>query len=338
MITKKLIQLLGATVRTIETTRVIYLPNGSIIEFKSSDSPQDLVSEGLSGVVLDECAKIKELAWTESIRPALTDKKGWSIFIGTPKGENWFYHLYLKADKLEDWVSFTFTSYDNPYISAKEIDDARLTMPEITFQQEHMASFTSESGTIFKKEWFNDRKMSTSIATRFISWDTAQSVKDGASYSSCVVGEITNNYKLFIREVYKGRLDFPDLVLKMEEMANKYAHKLEFIIVESKSSGLSVIQQLEKLASPNVAGKLKPFNPQGDKIDRAYKASAWCGNGSVILPPHDETFPWLHDFEEEIFNFPQSEFKDQTDAFTQLIIFSSNYLRMGLVDRNFKRE
>lgn len=337
MITKKLIELCSNSLRIIDSTRIIYLPNGSIIEFKSADSPQDLVSEGLSGVIFDECAKVKELAWTESVRPALTDKKGWAIFIGTPKGENWFYHLYLKAKKLEDWASFTFTSYDNPYISAQEIDNARLTMPEITFMQEHLAKFTSESGTIFKREWFDTRIMNEDIATRFISWDTAQAVNDDSSYSSCIVGEITSKDKLFIREVYRERLDFPDLVKKVLGMANKYKYRLGKIVIESKSSGLSVMQQIEKLAPPELVSKLHPFNPRGNKVERAYIASPWCENGSVLLPPKDDTFPWLFDFEEELFNFPQSEYKDQVDAFTQLIIFSSNYLRRGLLSRTYPK-
>lgn len=337
MITKKLVQLLGGNVQIKETTRVITLPNGSIIEFKSADSPQDLVSEGLSGLVLDECAKVKELAWIESLRPALTDKMGWVIFIGTPKGENWFYRLYLNAAKLEDWATFTFTSYDNPYIPASEIDSARETMPEITFMQEHLAKFTSGTGTIFKREWFNNRVESTDIIARFISWDTAQSVKDTASYSSCIVGELTSDYKLFIRHVYKERLEFPQLTKKVEEMAQIYHHKLKRIIVESKSSGLSVIQSIKQIATPEVARKLVPFIPKTDKVDRAYRASVWCENGSVILPPPTEAFPWLFDFEEELFNFPESEYKDMTDSFTQLILYCSNYLSQGLAAKQFRK-
>lgn len=320
-----------------ETVRTISIPNGSIIEFKSADNPDSLRGDGLSGCVLDECAQIKETAWSESIRPALSDKRGWSIFIGTPKGRNFFWKLYVRAQKeqSEDWKAFTFTTYDNPLVDPKEIDDAKKDLADKAFRQEYLAEFISDEGATFKKVWFNNRKEQPEYIARFISWDTAAAVSDTAAYTCGIVGELMPDYRLFIREVYRERLEFPDLEYKIKQMAYKYSDELRGIVIENKSSGISVIQSLCQTLEPELANLIVPFNPKGSKQDRANEASKWCEKGCIVLPVYSDEYKWLFNFEDEILTFPNSEYRDQTDAFSQLLDYVSNYLREGL---NFRKE
>jgi hypothetical protein len=49
----------------------------------------------------------------------------------------------------------------------------------------------------------------------------------------------------------------------------------------------------------------------------------------VLLPAPSELSPWLVDFEDELFTFPGSEFMDQVDAFSQLILYTENLLAEG---------
>jgi hypothetical protein len=71
----------------------------------------------------------------------LTDYKGRALFLSTPKGKNYFYSMYIKGIANEtDWQSFQFSTYDNPFIDKSEVDDARLQLPEIVFEQEYMAN------------------------------------------------------------------------------------------------------------------------------------------------------------------------------------------------------
>lgn len=188
---------------------------------------------------------------------------------------------------------------------------------------------TPISGNIYKKEWFINRDSITDFVARYISWDTASSISEGAAYTSCTVGELTPDYRLFIREVYREKLAFPQLRNAIEEMAKKYKHELRGIIIESKSSGISVIQTLQQSTDESIQGLLVPFTPTSDKVSRAFNASIWCENGSVLLPPPDENFKWLFDFEEELFNFPNSKYKDQVDSFNQLILYLEHYLAEG---------
>ena len=71
--------------------RTVTLHTGGQIGVRSADNPDSLRGEGLDFAVLDEVAFMKEEAWAEALRPALSGRKGGALFISTPKGRNWFW-------------------------------------------------------------------------------------------------------------------------------------------------------------------------------------------------------------------------------------------------------
>jgi hypothetical protein len=81
----------------------------------------------------------------------LADREGWVVFISTPDGYNWFYDLYNQEQTNKNYKSYHFTSYDNPYLKAGEIDEAKTTMSHERFEQEFMAEFMKRSGAIWPK-------------------------------------------------------------------------------------------------------------------------------------------------------------------------------------------
>lgn len=125
---------------------------GTIIEAWSADEPEKLVGAGLTKVIIDEAALVKEKAWIQSLRPTLADHKGNALFISTPKGENWFHEIYLKGqDEQEtEWESWRYTSYDNNYLDKKEIDSMAKDMPKPEYSQEVMAEFLFGMGRMFE--------------------------------------------------------------------------------------------------------------------------------------------------------------------------------------------
>lgn len=140
------------------------LQNGSIIQLKGCDvQPQRLKGVGLGGLIVDEVAAIRNWddVWWEALRPTLVDSKAPALFISTPQGFNHFRDLYLMEEKDEDFKSFRFTSYDNPYQDPKEIDKAKeqaiKTQTMEKFEQEYLAKFTKVQGAVYK-EWDIDKQ------------------------------------------------------------------------------------------------------------------------------------------------------------------------------------
>jgi predicted phage terminase large subunit-like protein len=214
-----------------------------------------------------------------------------------------------------------------------EIDELKNTLSERGIAGQLQQRPAPLLGNIFKREWFKNRSNGLGCIARYISWDTAASVQDSAAYSCGVVGELSPDYRLFIREVFRERLEFPQLQYRVEEQANRHKDRrdLRGIIIENKSSGTQVIQSLKQTS--NLTDYIIPYNPKGDKTVRHYNAAKWCEKGMIILPEPSDEFPWLPDFEDEIFSTPNTKFLDQSDAFSQLVDYLSHYLEEGLQAR-----
>lgn len=132
----------GCTVN--ESELFVELPNGARVRLFGADNPDSLRGIYLDGVVVDEVADIKPNLWGEIIRPALADRKGWALFIGTPKGVNLFSELYYRALKGEDgWGADLKRASETGVISAEEIENARKSMSESAFAQEFECDFAA---------------------------------------------------------------------------------------------------------------------------------------------------------------------------------------------------
>lgn len=133
-----------------ETELSFLLKNGSTISLKGADNYDSLRGVGLDGLVMDEAADIDSEAWVEVLRPALADRQGTALFLGTPKGLNWFKDLFDQAEQFpNEWASFSFTTLDGGQVSEEEIASARRDMDQRTFEQEFLASFVNFSGRVF---------------------------------------------------------------------------------------------------------------------------------------------------------------------------------------------
>ena len=117
------------------------LPNGARISLYGADDPDSLRGLYFDGVVLDEYAQMDPRAWTEVIRPALADRGGWAIFIGTPMGRNSFWRLYEQAKTAPDWRAALFRASATGVLPAAELAAAKRTMSEAEYAQEFECSF-----------------------------------------------------------------------------------------------------------------------------------------------------------------------------------------------------
>ena len=153
----------------------ITLVNGSRICLKGGDRPDTMRGVSLEYLVIDEYADVKQQVFEEILRPALADRKGDCLFIGTPKGRNHFYDLYIYADSEEDdsFKAWHFTSYDNETLDPDEINLAKKSMSSFAFRQEFMSSFEALGSEIFKEEWVQFSDDAPEIGDYYIAVDLA---------------------------------------------------------------------------------------------------------------------------------------------------------------------
>lgn len=114
----------------------VTLPNSASIRLFGSDNADALRGLYFDGVVIDEPALMRPNVWGEIIRPCLADRQGWAVFIGTPRGMDFFYELYLQALRDETWHTAIYRASETGIIPQSELDLARQTMSESQYLQE----------------------------------------------------------------------------------------------------------------------------------------------------------------------------------------------------------
>ena len=128
--------------KTSATELWVELPgNGARIRIYGADNPDRLRGLYLDGAVLDEFGDMDPTMWTRVLRPALSDRAGWAIFIGTPKGRNLFWRLWNQAAGDPDWFTLELKASATGLIADKELADARKAMSDDEYAQEYECSF-----------------------------------------------------------------------------------------------------------------------------------------------------------------------------------------------------
>ena len=146
-----------------------------------AENPDSLRGMYLDGGILDEYALCDPSIWGEIIRPALADRKGKFIFIGTPKGQNHFWELYAFAEevmekagelydegeevpnKYKSWYAKVYKASETGVLDEDELEGARMAMSKEEYAQEFECSFTaSMTGAYYSKymqDAINDKRI-----------------------------------------------------------------------------------------------------------------------------------------------------------------------------------
>jgi len=114
---------------------------GRRIQLYGSDNPDSLRGQFFDGVIIDEVGDQNPKIWTDIVRPALTDRKGWCLFIGTPKGHNHFKELRDRAEKEDGWGLLEFKASETGVVDDVELKQAKNEMGEDKYRQEFECSF-----------------------------------------------------------------------------------------------------------------------------------------------------------------------------------------------------
>jgi phage terminase large subunit len=137
-----------------ESELTVELVNGAKIRLFGADNADAMRGLGFDGVYLDEYGDFKPSVFGNVIRPALSDKQGWAVFGGTPKGKNQFWDIYETATRLSsEWFLLRLPASTSGILPASELAAARAQLAEDQYLQEYECSFEAAiQGAYFGKE------------------------------------------------------------------------------------------------------------------------------------------------------------------------------------------
>ena len=173
---------------------------GRRISLYGADNPDALRGIYLDGAVIDEYGDVNPGLFTEVIRPALSDRIGWAMFIGTPKGSNHFKTLrdFADTEDNDNWVLKEFKASETKLIDAEELKDAKKAMGENKYEQEFEISFEAPIVGAFYGELLKEltdkhriREIPSEAATQKITaWDLGMSDSTAIWVAEVISGEV----------------------------------------------------------------------------------------------------------------------------------------------------
>lgn len=155
------------------------------------------------------------------------------------------------------------------------------------FQAQYQQQPIVDGGSVIKTEWFNYYPIEQSYNYKkiVISADTAISVKESADYTAFIVGGVTEQGKLHILDIIRGKWEYPELRTTLVNLYNKwqfdiYHTSASAVYVENKASGQQIIQELKKATGlPIIA-----VDATKDKLTRVEEILDYIASGNVLLP------------------------------------------------------
>lgn len=270
--------------RVSESELSVTFPNGAQVRLHGADNPDSLRGIYLDGVVIDEVADMKPQTWFEVLRPALADRGGWALFIGTVKGMNLLSEVYLRALKDPTWATGLYTVYDTDALDPREIEDAKRTMTPAQFAQEFMCDFgagvenqlitmdavrASQAKSI---EWVDYQH-----APRLLGIDPAR-----YGYDRSVFMRRQGLCATWEPKVFKG-LDNMELVAEaVREIEEWHPH----VIFIDAGGGAGIIDRLNQLGHRCIevpfGGKASSPAYYDKRSEMWAKVASWLGEGGVL--------------------------------------------------------
>lgn len=283
-------------------------------------------------IIVDEAAGVPDDIFS-ALSPMLLTTGGQLIQVSTPKSRSGFFYESFQS---ELYCNYTIRASENPRMQTPQMQEfleSELVMHgSRIYGQEYECEFLDEMdvGRV-KRAWWqlysvaelrDLRARSTDI---YVSWDTAQKVKELSDYSVGTVWlRIGDDH--YLLEMVCEKLLFPDLVRTAVALNDRY--RPTYNLIEDKSSGTSLIQEL-RVKRPNMP--IRPIDPgamdKGQRLDRATPA---IEAGHVHLPadriddgPREVLVPTrtASAVMDNLAQFPEGEHDDITDSVTQYLCY-----------------
>jgi predicted phage terminase large subunit-like protein len=192
------------------------------------------------------------------------------------------------------------------------LERLRLELGSDLFWAQYQQTPVPPGGAMIKRHWprrYTELPPASSGSFWIQSWDTAQKGGPENDWSACSTWLNTNENEWYLVDVWRGRVDYPTLKVKLQELAKQW--NVHQVLVEEAGTAIGLLDELRY----RVRG-LTEIKPDRDKVTRMAIASAVFEAGQIFFP---ERAPWLAELEAELFSFPASRHDDQVDTISQVL-------------------
>lgn len=245
-----------------------------------------------------------------------------------------FEHLILPAEFEKKTViitpKHTFIKEENELLhperfGEKEVKEKRMLMGAYAYAGQYLQRPSPIGGGIIKRHWFKPFEIRPFKFDHLIhSWDTAIKANAGSDYSVCTVWGV-NGDGYYLLDVWRGQVEYPELKQKCLFLTQR--DKPDYILIEDKASGQSLIQDLR--ASSRMA--IYPIMPHRDKVTRASSITPLIESGNVFI---DQSAYWVSGFLNECDMFPNGKNDDMVDSMSQFLNWAKSNNRLKIKEEN----
>ncbi len=132
----------------------VELLNGGRVRLHGADNADAMRGDYSDGDFYDEYGDFKPSVYGNVLRPRLSDRQGWAVFGGTPKGKNQFWDVRETARlDPDEWFLLTLPASTSGLLPQSELDAAAKQLTPDQYDQEYECSFEAAIlGSFYGKE------------------------------------------------------------------------------------------------------------------------------------------------------------------------------------------
>ena len=259
---------------------------GARIYIIGADHPDALRGIYLDGVVLDEYANIKRELWDEVLRPALSDREGWAVIIGTPCGQNQFFEMYQQAQREPSWYSCLYRVDETGVLPKAEIDDMTRDMTDLAIRQELYCDFSASASDIVLPIDLVTASAARELQEKDVRGQPVILGVDVARFGDdSTVLTIRQGLWCRARKVYRG-LDTMQAAERVIDVMRQYKPTAVFIDVGAMGAG--VIDRLRQLryhvTDVNFGAAASNERYANKRAEMFFAVRSWMEGGGAIPP------------------------------------------------------
>ena len=267
---------------------VYFYHNQARLRIYGADNPDAMRGVTLDGCGIDEVKDVKPEVWEEILRPALSDRKGWAWFQGTPKGINLFSSLYFSAAARPGWGTKLYTCYDTDALPPEEIEQLKHEMSEQAFAREMLCDFSAAGEDQLISLMDVDEAVhrvyhesDIAYAPRIMGVDPARFGNDRSVIAK------RQGLQWFPAQSYKG-LDNMELAGRVATVADQW--EPDAIFIDAGGPGAGVIDRLRQLGygqvvEVNFGGKPMKSKYVNKRTEMWFDMAEALGSGAAL--PND---------------------------------------------------